>query len=114
MPGAEDEQVLTARWVFPATSPPLARGTVTVRGDRIVGVHPAGQRTADVDFANAAIIPGLVNAHTHLDLTGLRGLVPPSSEFVGWLRDVVAQRRVQSPDCVAADIQVGLDECMRF
>ena len=35
MPGAEDEQILTARWVFPATSPPLAGGTVTVRGDRI-------------------------------------------------------------------------------
>jgi aminodeoxyfutalosine deaminase len=113
MPGA-DEQILTARWVFPATSPPLAGGTVTVRGDRIAAVLPAGERTADVDFGNAAIIPGLVNAHTHLDLTGLRGLVPPSPDFVGWLRDVVEQRRAQSPDCVAADIKTGLNESLWF
>src|SRR2546426_3071655 len=113
MPGA-DEQILTARWVFPATAPPLAGGTITVRGDRIVAVQPAGQRSADVDFGNAAIIPGLVNAHTHLDLTGLLGLVPPGPDFVGWLRGVVGQRRAQSAEVVAADIQAGLNECLRL
>jgi len=111
MPGA-DEQILSARWVFPATSPPLPGGTITIRGDRIVGVHPAGDRTADVDFGNAAIIPGLVNAHTHLDLTGLRGLVPPGPDCVGWLQGVVLKRRAQLPEAVAADIRAGLNECL--
>ena len=73
MPGPADEQTLSARWVFPVSGPPLPGGTVTVRGDRIESVDPAGARTPDVDFGNAAIIPGLVNAHTHLDLTGAAG-----------------------------------------
>ena len=73
MPGPADEQTLSARWVFPVSGPPLPGGTVTVRGDRIYSADPAGARTPDLDFGNAAIIPGLVNAHTHLDLTGAAG-----------------------------------------
>src|SRR5579871_1670269 len=89
---------LTARWVFPADRPPLERGTVTVAGDRIAAIEPAGTSPADVDFGEAAVIPGLVNAHTHLDLTGLRGQAPPSPDFTGWLRRVIAFRRGQSSE----------------
>lgn len=113
MPFPPEEQVLSARWVFPVSGPPLANGTVTVRGDRISSVDPAGSRSPDTDFGNAAIIPGLVNAHTHLDLTGMRGAVPPRPDFVGWLRDVVAYRRSRTPEEVAADVRAGLDECLR-
>jgi aminodeoxyfutalosine deaminase len=109
-----DEQVLSARWVFPADSPPLAGGTVTVRAGRIAAVEPKGSRTPDLDFGNAAIIPGLVNAHTHLDLSGMRGRFPPSADFVGWLRGVIAHRRAQPAASVAADIRAGLDEALRF
>jgi cytosine/adenosine deaminase-related metal-dependent hydrolase len=110
MTAGADEQVLTARWVFPATAPPLKGGTVTIRGDRIVSVEPHGERTADIDFGNAAIIPGLVNAHTHLDLSGMRGLIPPRPDFVGWLRAVVGARRTQKE----SHIQDGLAECLRY
>lgn len=114
MPPSADEQILSARWIFPATSEPLSRGTITIRGDRIISVDPHGNRTPDIDFGNAAIIPGLVNAHTHLDLSGMRGLTPPTSDFVAWLRGVIAHRRERSPEQSAADIQAGLDECLRF
>ncbi|HEX3147088.1 MAG TPA: amidohydrolase family protein [Gemmataceae bacterium] len=110
MAGPVDEQVLSARWVFPVTGPPLANGTVSVRGDRIVAVEPAGSRTPDTAFGNAAIIPGLVNAHTHFDLSGARGAVPPDPDFVGWLRRVIAHRRTQSPTQSADAIRAGLNE----
>ena len=84
---------LTARWVFPVSAPPLEGGTVTIANERIVAVEPHGTRRADLDLGDAAVLPGLVNAHTHLDLSGLRGLAPPSSDFVGWLRQVIAHRR---------------------
>jgi aminodeoxyfutalosine deaminase len=111
-----DEQPwsLTARWVFPVSGPPLEGGVVTVRGDRIVAVEPHGARTADSDLDNAAILPGFVNAHTHLDLTGLRGLAPPSPDFPAWLRQVVRHRRGRSAEQVPLDIQAGLDECLHF
>jgi len=104
---------LRARWVFPVAGPPLEGGTVRVEGERLAAVDMAGVRTADLDLGNVAVLPGLVNAHTHLDLTGLRGLAPPSPDFVGWLRRVIAHRRAQSPEQVRRDVEAGLAECVR-
>ena len=109
-----DEQILTARWVFPVAVPPLERGLVTIRGDKILAVEPHGTRTPDVDLGNSAIIPGLVNAHTHLDLSGLRNQVPPGPDFIGWLKQIIAHRRSQTPEQIDADIRIGLSEALRF
>lgn len=106
--------VLTARWVFPVAGPPIANGRITIRGTQILTVEPASSRKADLDLGNAAIVPGLVNAHTHLDLSGLRGLVPPTPDFVGWLRGVIARRRTRGAMETAADIRSGLQESLRF
>lgn len=113
---APEPRTLTARWVFPVAGPPLERGTVTVRGDRIEAVEARGTRTADEDLGNVAIIPGLVNAHTHLDLSGARGLIPPTDpdHFTDWLRGVIAYRRSRTPEQVQHDIRAGLAECLRF
>src|SRR5436190_5760082 len=105
---------LTARWVFPVSGPPLPRGTVTIAGDRILAVEPHGEQTADLDLGNAALLPGLVNAHTHLDLSGLRGQVPPSADFTAWLRAVIRHRRAQSPERVEEDIRAGLLESLSY
>jgi cytosine/adenosine deaminase-related metal-dependent hydrolase len=109
-------RTFTARWVFPVSGPPLERGTVTVRGDTIESVDPAGVRTPDEDFGNAAIIPGLVNAHTHLDLSGARGLIPPTDpdHFTDWLRGVIAYRRSRTPEQVQADVREGLADSLLF
>ena len=89
----------TARWVFPVSGPPLANGTVTVRGDRIEAVEPHGTRTADEDFGNAAIVPGLVNAHTHLDLSGARGLILPATTRLGNpVKDTLLPDTVAEPE----------------
>src|SRR5262245_22676047 len=85
---AEFPWTLTARWVFPVDGPPMERGTVTIAGEHIAAVEPHGVRAADRDLGNAAILPGLVNAHTHLDLSGARGKCPPTPEFISWLRQV--------------------------
>ncbi|HJZ55822.1 MAG TPA: amidohydrolase family protein, partial [Gemmataceae bacterium] len=103
----------TARWVFPISGPPVANGVVVVRGSQIEAVEAAGR--ADVDFGNAAIIPGLVNPHTHLDLSGARGQIPPTDpdHFTDWLRGVIAYRRSRTPEQVQSDIRAGLAECLR-
>jgi cytosine/adenosine deaminase-related metal-dependent hydrolase len=92
---------------------PLPNGTVTVRGDRIDAVLPHGQRSADLNLGNTAVLPGLVNAHTHLDLSGLRGLAPPTPDFTAWLRRVIRFRRARSAADVGRDIEAGLAECQR-
>jgi cytosine/adenosine deaminase-related metal-dependent hydrolase len=104
--------LLTARYIFPVDGPPLPGGVVTIHEDKIAAVEPHGTRTADVDLGNAAVLPGLVNAHTHLDLTGLRGKCPPAPDFTQWLRGVIAHRRSQTPEQIAANIQTGIDESL--
>ncbi|MBY0526097.1 MAG: amidohydrolase family protein [Gemmataceae bacterium] len=106
-------QTLTARWIFPVDGPPLERGTIAIDGERIVAVEPQGTRTADVDLGNVAILPGLVNAHTHLDLSGMRGKCPPTSEFTNWLRAVIRHRRGQTSAQVMEDIRAGLAESLK-
>ena len=53
-------------------------------------------------------MPGLVNAHTHLELSYLRDEVPPASEFVTWIRAVVGARRSR-PDPNSAEILEAID-----
>ncbi len=105
----------TARYVFPVSGPSLEGGTVTVEGDRVIAVLPRGERTADTDFGNAALIPGLVNAHTHLDLSAARGAVPPTpaDRFPDWLRRVIAFRRANAVP-VADAVRAGLAESLRY
>ena len=116
MSATQDARTYTARWVFPVAGPPLPRGTVTVRGEVIEAVEPHGARTPDAHLGNVALIPGLVNPHTHLDLSGARGLIPPTDpgHFTDWLRGVIAYRRSRSPEDTQADIRAGLAECLRY
>jgi aminodeoxyfutalosine deaminase len=105
---------LTARWVFPVDRAPLERGVVVINGDKIAAVEPHGRLTPNLDLGDAAILPGLVNAHTHLDLSGMRGLAPPTPDFTNWLKHVIAYRRLRTQEQVQADIRSGLAECQRF
>jgi aminodeoxyfutalosine deaminase len=106
------EWSLTARWVFPVDGPPLERGCIAIQGDGIVAVEAHGRRRADVDLGNVAVLPGFVNAHTHLDLTGLRGLAPPSADFTAWLRTVIGHRRERTSAQVKVDVRTGLAESL--
>jgi cytosine/adenosine deaminase-related metal-dependent hydrolase len=110
------ERSFAARWVFPVSGPPVPNSVLVVRDDLIVGVEPRGARTPDEDLGNVALVPGFVNAHTHLDLSGARGLIPPTAphHFTDWLRGVIAYRRTRTPEQTQADIRTGLAECLKF
>jgi cytosine/adenosine deaminase-related metal-dependent hydrolase len=103
---------LKARWLFPVDGPPLKGGTLTLSGEQIIAVEPASRRPVDLDLGDVAILPGLVNAHTHLDLSGLRGRLSPGGEFTDWLRGVIQHRRGLSPEQVRAAVQLGLAESL--
>lgn len=78
------------------------RGRIVATGHRVSSRDDA----RDVDLGDVAIMPGLVNAHTHLELSYLRDEVAPASEFVTWVRGLLAARRLQadprSPEILAA------------
>ena len=85
-----------AAWVLPITSPPLRDGWVTVRDGQVidVGCGPASTSAGveTIDLGRVAMMPGLVNAHTHLELSFLWGKVPPADALVDWVSRMMAQR----------------------
>jgi len=95
-----------ASWVLPISEPPMSEGWVAVDRGRIVALgHRASSidGARDVELGHVALMPGLVNAHTHLELSYLRDEVPPASAFVKWIRGVIAARR-QRPDPFTPEI----------
>jgi len=102
--------VFKARLVFPVASPPINGGMVAIRGTKIVGVGTNLAGSAIRDLGNVAILPGLVNAHTHLEFSGLAApLGAPGMAFPDWIRLVVAYRRARA-DAGEAEVQQGLRE----
>ncbi len=105
-----------AAWVIPVDQPPIHDGVVTVTDGIIsaVGPKPAGSsRSKITDLGNVAIIPGLVNAHTHLEFSHLKQpLGQPGIEFTDWIRAVIANRLAsnRSVNDKSARIRQGLLE----
>jgi len=79
--------LLTARYVAPALAPTIERGAVLVRSGRVeaVGERSALSASSVIDYGDAVICPGFVNAHTHLELSHLQGLVAPGPDLAEWL-----------------------------
>jgi cytosine/adenosine deaminase-related metal-dependent hydrolase len=100
-----------ARWVLPIVSPPIEQAWVDVADGRIVAVGPSGQEQGSIgderNLGNVAILPGLTNAHTHLELSSLRGLVPPSSSMPAWVRTLFDARRVAEITTLAIESAVA-------
>jgi aminodeoxyfutalosine deaminase len=102
-----------AAWVVPISGPPFRDGWVAVHHGRIVAT---GRRAVDdgveeLDLGDVALLPGLVNAHTHLELSYLRDSVPPAREFVTWIRGVMASRR-ERPDPGSPEILSAVDRAI--
>ena len=79
---------LSAEWVLPADGRTLRRGVLRGRGATIEAVGPESQVLPAPDhreMGEVAILPGLVNAHTHLELTHLRGQLPERRPISQWL-----------------------------
>jgi cytosine/adenosine deaminase-related metal-dependent hydrolase len=87
---------VTADWILPVVDAPLSRGFVTIEAGRISAVGTAVPPDA-IDLGRVAVLPGLVTAHTHLELSYLHGRVPPAGSFTDWVRHLMALRR-EYPD----------------
>jgi cytosine/adenosine deaminase-related metal-dependent hydrolase len=107
-----------AAWVLPIDARPVRDGWVTIDGGRVValgdGVPRDGVREANL--GNVAVMPGLINAHTHLELSYLRDRVAPSSSFTTWASQIIAERRRPEQPAeatVVSAIEAAIDESLR-
>ncbi len=103
---------LRARYIFPVASEPIPDGVLTFAGERIVAVGSQSGEADVEDLGNVAILPGLVNAHAHLEFSGLsEPLGTPGMGFVDWMRLIIERFR-QQRGAAGESVQRGLRECV--
>ena len=113
--------IYSARWVLPVSTPPIENGAVAIEGQRIAGVGPRSEIVERFpefrvdDFGEAVILPGLINTHTHLELTAMRGyLENEERDFFAWLRKLTRARlELMTPDDIQVSATWGACEAVR-
>jgi len=107
---------LAARWLIPVEGAPIEHGALLIGPDgrvRAVGPDSAVPRPSDVvaeDFGDAVILPGLINTHTHLELTGFEGRVK-EREFPAWIRQLRELKTTRAPAEYVEAARRGLAAC---
>ena len=91
----EQSWSVSADWIVPVSAPPIRLGCMRGTGGRIDAVGPASEvkRAGNhIDLPGHAILPGFVNAHCHLELSGLRGKLPQNAPMPRWLLALIRNR----------------------
>ena len=111
--------ILSASWVVPVSSPPISEGAVVLDGERIQDVGPVAEMRRGYpgrevrDFRGAALLPGLVNTHTHLELTLLRGYLE-DLPFWDWIRCLTRTKyELLTREDLGISAQAGACEAIR-
>jgi cytosine/adenosine deaminase-related metal-dependent hydrolase len=102
---------IRADWVLPIAGPPIQGATITVDDGRIVSVENGLRPEAEHMGGPCVVLPALVNAHTHLELSYLRGRIPTAACFTDWVKPLLAARQAApGPDRVAIEAASAISE----
>jgi aminodeoxyfutalosine deaminase len=87
--------LLRARVVLPVVGGPIENGAVLISGNRLVSVGrwgelPTSSAAGVVDLGDVILLPGLINAHCHLDYSGMAGQITPPTSFSDWIKAILA------------------------
>src|SRR6266513_1855068 len=111
--------IIHARTVVTMDEAPIENGAVAVSENRIVDVGKFDEIKARnageiIDLGEQALLPGLINAHCHLDYTCLRGKIAPQNTFTDWIQAINAEKAKHSPKDYLASINEGFAGAKRF
>lgn len=112
--------IIRAPVVVTMNCAPIIDGAVRIDGDRIAQVGRISEFTATpdetgiVELDDHVLLPGLINAHCHLDYTDLRGKIRPQKSFTDWIRAINAEKARLSADDYVRSINDGFAEALRF
>ncbi len=111
--------IIRARSVVTMDGAPIPNGAVAVVGNKIadVGAWPELRaRTSGevIDLGESMLLPGLINAHCHLDYTDLRGAIPRPTSFASWIRAINEAKASWREEDYLTSIAHGLGEAAQF
>lgn len=113
MSSVKNDLYILAGAIQDATRPPSRPGAIHWRDGQIIAsgspdAVPCPPGATAVERPNHLLLPGLVNAHAHLDLTGI-GPAPFGGDFIEWI-EFVRDRRPTAPDAIAASVRLGIEK----
>src|SRR5438309_7001202 len=137
------KMIVRARLIVTMNGPPIENGAVAIEGNRIDDSPPGSspsraarlRRAAPagsvvdvglfnevkarnsgevIDLGEQALLPGLINAHCHLDYTCLRGKIPPPKSFADWIQALNEAKANLSEDDYLNSIREGFAEATKF
>jgi cytosine/adenosine deaminase-related metal-dependent hydrolase len=104
-------RVLTARWILPVCRPPINGGWIRIRNGVIVEMGAGAVDSAAEDLGDVALLPGLVNAHTHLEFSDRKRPVgTPGIALSQWIGQVITARGESGPIDRNSAIALGIRE----
>jgi len=112
--------IVRARMVVTMDGPPIENGAVAISGSKIIETgrfsevslqHPGEDI---LDLGEQALLPGLINAHCHLDYTCLRGKIPPPKSFADWIQAINVEKTKLSSNDYIRSIHDGFAEAQEF
>ncbi len=111
--------IVRAHTVVTMDGAPIENGAVAISGNRIIDLgsfdEVKGRNSGEIiDLGEQALLPGLINAHCHLDYTCLRGKIPPQKSFADWIRAINAEKAKLSGADYLSSITEGFAEAKRF
>jgi len=111
--------IIRARTVVPVDGEPIDNGAIAVAGNKIaaVGTFDSVRKTQSgevLDLGEQIVLPGLINAHCHLDYTVLRGKIPAQNSFTDWIRAINAEKANLTEQDYVYSIRAGFAEAIRF
>jgi len=112
------KMIVRARIVVTMDGPPIENGAVRVIDGRIIDVgnfaDVASANDGIVDLGHYVLLPGLINAHCHLDYTCLRSKIPRQKSFTDWVRVINAEKGILTAEDYVTSINTGFAEAQRF
>lgn len=110
--------LIRARVVVPVSQPPIDNGAVLISGRRIRAVGSwrslsKASKLKSVDLGDVALMPGLINAHCHLDYTGMAGQFQPPRRFTDWIKLITTAKGAWTDDDFADSWQLGAAMLLR-
>ena len=113
-----NQMIVRARTVVTMDAAPIPDGAVRVAGNRIVEVGKfsafASYNDEIIDLGECVLLPGLINAHCHLDYTCLRGKIPRPKSFTTWISVINAEKGKLTAEDYVTSINAGFTEAQRF
>jgi aminodeoxyfutalosine deaminase len=111
--------ILRARVVVTMDGPPIPDGAVRIEGNKITGIGAVSELTRDSNdlvehLGEVALMPGLINAHCHLDYTILRRSIDPPKSFAAWVQRINAIKRSLGPEDYLKSIARGFEGCVKW